>query len=577
MAITWRNIDAPNLGQAGQLLGLSNELVNQGANQLTDVMNARLQTQKQVWDAQKNQNTQNAINAIRGMNTDQLAQSNIAGLLAPYGAQVDAQQVRDAFNGQDEFIAGNLQTAQNIKDANDRTQYGGTYDTFLQALAQGDLKTAQGLATQLKGTVFGVDAANAYTTASNTAFDHNIATRRLAMEGQANALAAQRLKMDRDNVDRQLADEKRQRQAMVQAQQVVNDALARGEDPILALNRNAKNINPLDIASYNAAGQQAAARSVMTPRQKEIYDMTVGKDIKTAQTRLTTEKDNALKTEREAYGLSADIVDALDNHNVDINKFIGNGEKQIPQTRYDELVRVMEERKLPGVENNELAALALRFDNGNGKFWNGKSWYEVDRSTSADEMADQLEQMRAGYMQYATTRKEINTNYNTQNELLNNSATKLQWGIGQTNLMDLTPEQIKTEQDKISKELSTLAKGSHIVYTPTVDTKAEAKKDKKTIDNLTKIIEQQNAKLAVGSGPVIQNSQIAGAPNFISVPSSAPLDKIIATQKAAARLANAQQAMAAANKYKSTSAAMKAKVIKELQDAQKSYDSLTSN
>ena len=242
MAITWRNVDAPNLGQAGQLLGLSNELVNQGANQLTDVMNARLQTQKQVWDAQKNQNTQNAINAIRGMNTDQLAQSNIAGLLAPYGAQVDAQQVRDAFNGQDEFIAGNLQTAQNIKDANDRTQYGGTYDTFLQALAQGDLKTAQGLATQLKGTVFGVDAANAYTTASNTAFDHNIATRRLAIDGQANALAAQRFALEKADHDLKLQQLNDARSWAQKGHQIYTDAVMRGEDPEAATQKALLNV-----------------------------------------------------------------------------------------------------------------------------------------------------------------------------------------------------------------------------------------------------------------------------------------------------------------------------------------------
>ena len=315
----------------------------------------------------------------------------------------------------------------------------------------------------------------------------------------------------------------------------------------------------------------------MTPTQKRVWDMGVGKDIENAQISLKTEKNNALKQEQSTYLLSDDLVSALDNHNVDINKFIGDGQKQIPQTRYDQLVRVLQKRQIPGIENNELAALAIRYDNGNGKFWNGKSWYDVDRSTSADELADQLVQMRGNYKKFSDIRTAINTDYNTKSAFLDNSIAKAQWGIQQTNLADLPPEQLKALQDKAVSDLSTLAKGMTLDYTPTVDKDAQLKKEKETNANMAKIIAEQQAKLALGNGPVIQNSQIAGAPNFTSVPISAPLAKAIATQKAAARLADAQQAVTAANKYKTTSAAMKAKVLKELQDAQKSYNSLTGN
>ena len=268
MAITWRTLQAPDFSPVVLLQRESRNAINSGIYTINNVAQQHLDAAQQTWDKQKQANTEAIINQIRGMDNSQLTQSDIAGLLAPYGAQIDAAQVRNAFNNQDEFIAGNLQTAQNIKDSTDHTQYGAVNDTFLQALAQGDMTKAQELVKQLQGTVYGVDAANAYTTRANTLFDQNISNRRLAMEGQANALAAQRFTLDKADHDLRVQQINDARSWADKGQQIYADALKSGKDPEAILQAAELNVPAQYLPYFKQGAQGIASATQLTGQEK---------------------------------------------------------------------------------------------------------------------------------------------------------------------------------------------------------------------------------------------------------------------------------------------------------------------
>ena len=474
MPITWRNIEAPNFGQAGQLLNVSNNLITQGADQLTNIMRARAAAQGQEWDAQKNQNTQNAINNIRGLTTDQLKQATVAGLVSPYGAQIDAQQVRDAFNNQDEFIAGNLQTAQNIKDSNDRTQYGGTYDTFMQALAQGDMKTAQGLAAQLKGTVFGVDAANAFRETENTRFEQNATNRRIAMEGQANALAAKRLQMEQAAVNRQLVEEEKRKQAMLKGQQTYVDAIRQGRDPDAAMQEAMLSVQAQYVDYFKQGGQGVAGVTKLTTReQQDLNDslITPLTDYKTSlHNELVTKKDNVLTNS----GLNQDEIKAYEQQGVNLNSIIGDGGDKIPKSIYDELINIAAKDRR-AITTNELAAVKLRYNNGDGAF---------NFQDSADDLYKKIKQIRTGYDYYKSQTNALNSEYNSQITSLDRQLSKYTQDIQRSKLTNIDPKQLADARGQAEAQLLQAGKSLGLSDVP-VYSAQETPENAKTSDSLT--------------------------------------------------------------------------------------------
>ena len=474
MPITWRNIEAPNFGQAGQLLNLSNNLITQGADQLTNIMQARAAVQGQEWDAQKNQNTQNAINNIRGLTTDQLKQATVAGLVSPYGAQIDAQQVRDAFNNQDEFIAGNLQTAQNIKDSNDRTQYGGTYDTFMQALAQGDMKTAQGLAAQLKGTVFGVDAANAFRETENTRFEQNATNRRLAMEGQANAMAAQRLQMEQAAVKRQLEEEEKRKQAMLKGQQTYADAIRQGRDPDAAMQEAMLNVPAQYVDYFKQGGQGVAGVTKLTTREQEDLNTKILTPIADAKNALKTDLGDKQRTVLKNSGLNQDEIKAYEQQGVNLNSVIGDGGDKIPKSIYDELINIAAKDRR-AITTNELAAVKLRYNNGDGAF---------NFQDSADDLYKKIKQIRTGYDYYKSQTNALNSEYNSQITSLDRQLGKYTQDIQRSKLTNIDPKQLADARGQAEAQLLQAGKSLGLSDVP-VYSAQETPENAKTSDSLT--------------------------------------------------------------------------------------------
>ena len=474
MPITWRNIEAPNFGQAGQLLNVSNNLITQGADQLTNIMQARAAVQGQEWDAQKNQNTQNAINNIRGLTTDQLKQATVAGLVSPYGAQIDAQQVRDAFNNQDEFIAGNLQTAQNIKDSNDRTQYGGTYDTFMQALAQGDMKTAQGLAAQLKGTVFGVDAANAFRATENTRFEQNATNRRLAMEGQANALAAKRLQMEQVDHDLRQQQLTEARSWAQKGQQTYADAIRQGKDPEAAMQEALLSVPAQYVEYFKRGGQGVAGVTKLTTReQQDLNDslITPLTDYKTSlHNELVTKKDNVLTNS----GLNQDEIKAYEQQGVNLNSIIGDGGDKIPKNIYDELINIAANDRR-AITTNELAAVKLRYNNGDGA---------LNFQDSADDLYKKIKQMRTEYDYYKSQTNTLNSEYNSQINSLDRQLGKYTQDIQRSKLMNVDPKYLADKRGEVEAQLLQSGKSLKLSDVP-VYSAQETPENAKTSDSLT--------------------------------------------------------------------------------------------
>ena len=162
MAITWRNVDAPDLRGVGSLLASGSELMNQGAAQIGDILQRRLDTQKANWDLQAKDNTMAAINQIKAIkDLNQLEGTDLNQILSPYGGQIDAGLVSDAFGNQGNVIAQGMQNEQTVRTLGDQKQYQSAFNQMLQAYGNGDIKTGDAISAQLQNTTYGDEAANA--------------------------------------------------------------------------------------------------------------------------------------------------------------------------------------------------------------------------------------------------------------------------------------------------------------------------------------------------------------------------------------------------------------------------------
>tara|TARA_B100001559_G_scaffold310640_1_gene306209 strand:- start:4009 stop:5358 length:1350 start_codon:yes stop_codon:yes gene_type:complete len=109
MAITWRNVDAPNAGGAVSLFNQAGRSLNSGFDGLKDVL-AQYQTQEKAnWDSGKEQNTQAFLDRLSQVRTpEEMAALQASGQLdqdrAQYGAQIDRSAVRNALDTRGDFL-----------------------------------------------------------------------------------------------------------------------------------------------------------------------------------------------------------------------------------------------------------------------------------------------------------------------------------------------------------------------------------------------------------------------------------------------------------------------------------------
>ena len=225
MAITWRNVDAPDFREVGQLLQTSSNFLDKGTEQINAILQERVQAQQKAWDKGEEANTLQAVNQIRQMqNLDDVKNADLNALTQPYGAQVNAAAVLDSLTKQSGVIAQNKQTEATVRDLNDQEQYGGIYAQARQALANGDLKTGEQLASKLGSSKFGQAIAEDIAAARAQNFSQWEARQRLANDNA-------RLTMARTQIDKE-NNLNAQKNAIAG---IVETARVKGEDPAPAI------------------------------------------------------------------------------------------------------------------------------------------------------------------------------------------------------------------------------------------------------------------------------------------------------------------------------------------------------
>ena len=225
MAITWRNVDAPDFRGVGQLLQTSSNFLDKGAEQINAILQERVQAQQKAWDKGEEANTLQAVNQIRQMqNLPDVQNADLNTLTQPYGAQINAAAVLDSLAKQSGVIAQNKQTEATVRDLNDQDQYGGIYAQARQALANGDLKTGEQLASQLGSSKYGQAIAEDIAAARAQNFSQWEARQRLANDNARLTIA--RTQIDKEN------NLNAQKNAVAG---IIETARVKGEDPAPAI------------------------------------------------------------------------------------------------------------------------------------------------------------------------------------------------------------------------------------------------------------------------------------------------------------------------------------------------------
>ena len=99
--ITWRNVDAPNLGDPTRTLALAQNSINTAFDQFARPLQQMEQTNEQNWKVTKENNTNDVLNFLSGFKTVEEAQAAIdsgavQNMMSRMGAQVDQNKVRQA-------------------------------------------------------------------------------------------------------------------------------------------------------------------------------------------------------------------------------------------------------------------------------------------------------------------------------------------------------------------------------------------------------------------------------------------------------------------------------------------------
>ena len=389
MAITWRNVDAPDFRGVGQLLQTSSNFLDKGTEQINAILQERVQAQQKAWDKGEEANTLQAVNQIRQMqNLDDVKNADLNALTQPYGAQVNAAAVLDSLTKQSGVIAQNKQTEATVRDLNDQDKYGGIYAQARQALANGDLKTGEQLASQLGSSKFGQAIAEDIAAARAQNFSQWEARQRLANDNA-------RLTMARTQIDKE-NNLNAQKNAVAG---IIETARVKGEDPAPAI---AQYLGGLKDKSNNpilSAFADSETARIYTPSKE--------------QTELTTpilsglaEKRKEIQSDKAAKILQVQHENMLDNTylgNVgrvgspnDVNTYVGGGDNQISGDVYNLVNKKLKLAKQPPIDvGSELPTVLPQ----------AKGYLD---DTKAENIVNYLKTQRMGLRIYQSKVAEIN-------------------------------------------------------------------------------------------------------------------------------------------------------------------------
>ena len=400
MAITWRNVDAPDFRGVGQLLQTSSNFLDKGAEQINAILQERMQAQQKAWDKGEEANTLQAVNQIRQMqNLDDVKNADLNALTQPYGAQVNAAAVLDSLTKQSGVIAQNKQTEATVRDLNDQEQYGGIYAQARQALANGDLKTGEQLASQLGSSKFGQAIAEDIAAARAQNFSQWEARQRLANDNA-------RLTMARTQIDKE-NNLNAQKNAVAG---IIETARVKGEDPAPAI---AQYLGGLKDRSNNPilsafADSETTRIYTLSGKQKQEYDQALA-SLTAARDGVKTKANTLLQEVMQSTGLSPTYLGNVGKVGApnDVNIYVGNKENQIPADVYNAVNAKLREQGEGDINiGSELPDLISQYDPGT---------FTLD-STNAEKLATYLKAQRAALRIYNEKASDIAKQVSIQNK-----------------------------------------------------------------------------------------------------------------------------------------------------------------
>lgn len=216
---TWHNVYTPSVVSGSHLYGQGAKATMGSLDALNKAIGARGDINRANWDNQKNLNTQSAINQITSATTmDDYNKINLDEVLKPFGAQVDTQAVRNAYNTQDNAIKKDYAETAAYQELMRKETDTPIYNQAVAALGKGDMKTAkeltgklqsQELATSMAGKLlaqsnadrqFGLQAASAKRAQENADRAYNL-QKKQGEDALANAIYQAELKNTVDKVE----------------------------------------------------------------------------------------------------------------------------------------------------------------------------------------------------------------------------------------------------------------------------------------------------------------------------------------------------------------------------------------
>ena len=153
-AITWRNVEAPSIGEASRAMYLGGLSIDKGFDRLGDVLKQREATDAANWEQQKVNNTNGLFNKLLGYSSPEEYQAAMASgemqqEMAGMGAQVDQNALRQAMDKrlpelQNRVKAG-IEYSNTMADSKDAP----ILDQVAALNAQGKVTEARALASSL--------------------------------------------------------------------------------------------------------------------------------------------------------------------------------------------------------------------------------------------------------------------------------------------------------------------------------------------------------------------------------------------------------------------------------------------
>lgn len=148
MAITWRNIEAPDMRGPAAIMESAGSLIDKGFTGLGDVFKQHQEAQKAQWEQGKEANTNNALMQLAQASTpEELAalRGQLMSSMQGQGRQVDALGVLEKFDAQMKNLRQSAQDEINYKNVLRDDKEAPVIDQIKSLMAQGKFNEASAL------------------------------------------------------------------------------------------------------------------------------------------------------------------------------------------------------------------------------------------------------------------------------------------------------------------------------------------------------------------------------------------------------------------------------------------------